>query len=158
MRSSQNRVTLVGGIGALLLAITAPSQTPSATPADDTAAIAEGNRKFAFSLFHAIVREAPAGNVLISPYSISAALAMTAAGAAGQTEQQMLDTLQLKVGSEVHRQRRQETPGLPEQVRQNVLRCHEQEDGQPVPALLHRNGMSRNPAILRGTRGMAYPC
>jgi serpin B len=51
----------------------------------------EGNSAFAFDLYQAL-READ-GNLFFSPYSISLALAMTYAGARGETAEQMADTL-----------------------------------------------------------------
>ena len=50
-----------------------------------------GNNRFAFDLFHAVAQEE--GNLFFSPYSISTALAMTYAGARGETAVQMADTL-----------------------------------------------------------------
>jgi serpin B len=58
----------------------------------DLATLVEGNSTFAFDLYQAI-RESD-GNLFYSPYSISLALAMTYAGARGETAQQMADTLQ----------------------------------------------------------------
>ncbi|HAL62665.1 MAG TPA: serpin family protein [Chloroflexi bacterium] len=57
----------------------------------DLAELVAGNSEFAFDLYQAI-REGN-GNLFYSPYSISLALAMTYAGARGETEQQMADTL-----------------------------------------------------------------
>lgn len=60
-------------------------------PLTDLEILAEGNRAFALSLFHVL----PQGeNLFFSPYSISLALAMTYAGARGETEQQMAQALQ----------------------------------------------------------------
>jgi serpin B len=53
--------------------------------------LASGNRDFSFDLYQAL-REQD-GNLFFSPYSISAALAMTYAGARGNTEQQMAETM-----------------------------------------------------------------
>ena len=50
-----------------------------------------GNTAFAFDLYQAL--RAEDGNLFFSPYSISLALAMTYAGARGETEQQMANTL-----------------------------------------------------------------
>jgi len=50
-----------------------------------------GNSEFAFNLYQAV--RSQGGNLFYSPYSISQALAMTYAGARGETEQQMADTL-----------------------------------------------------------------
>jgi serpin B len=57
----------------------------------DEALLVEGNSAFAFELYQALKREE--GNLFYSPYSISLALAMTYAGAHGETAAQMADTL-----------------------------------------------------------------
>lgn len=57
----------------------------------DAVMLVEGNSAFAFDLHQALKDEE--GNLFYSPYSISLALAMTYAGARGETEQQMADTL-----------------------------------------------------------------
>ena len=57
----------------------------------DVAELVSGNSTFAFDLYQAI-KEGD-GNLFYSPYSISLALAMTYAGARGETEQQMAETL-----------------------------------------------------------------
>jgi serpin B len=59
---------------------------------DEQALLVEGNTIFAFELYQALKGEE--GNLFYSPYSISLALAMTYAGARGETAQQMADTLQ----------------------------------------------------------------
>jgi len=66
--------------------ITSPDVNPS-----DQALLVEGNSAFAFQLYQALKGEE--GNLFYSPYSISLALAMTYAGARGETAQQMADTL-----------------------------------------------------------------
>ena len=66
------------------------STEPDVAPAD-LAALAGGNRAFAFDLYQ-VLREQD-GNLFYSPYSISLALAMTYAGAQGGTAQEMADTL-----------------------------------------------------------------
>ncbi len=63
---------------------------PSASQSD-VADLVKGNSTFAFDLFHAL--RSQDGNLFYSPHSISLALAMTYAGAKGQTEIQMADTL-----------------------------------------------------------------
>jgi len=55
------------------------------------ALLVDGNSAFAFDLYQALREED--GNLFFSPYSISLALAMTYAGARGETAQQMADTL-----------------------------------------------------------------
>jgi serpin B len=54
-------------------------------------ALVEGNTAFAFDLYQQIADQE--GNLFYSPFSISAALAMTYAGARGQTEAEMASTL-----------------------------------------------------------------
>jgi serpin B len=58
---------------------------------DEQALLVEGNSAFAFELYQALKGEE--GNLFYSPYSISLALAMTYAGASGETALQMADTL-----------------------------------------------------------------
>jgi serpin B len=53
--------------------------------------LVEGNNAFAFDLYQAVRNED--GNLFYSPYSISAALAMTYAGARSSTEEQMASVL-----------------------------------------------------------------
>jgi len=57
----------------------------------DLEKLVEGNTAFAFDLYQALREKGD--NLFYSPYSISIALAMTYAGARGETEQQMADTL-----------------------------------------------------------------
>ena len=64
--------------------------TPSAKGAE-LADLANGNSSFAFELYKNLAVKD--GNLFFSPYSISMALAMTYAGARGETERQMADTL-----------------------------------------------------------------
>ena len=64
--------------------------SPDAAEAD-LAELVAGNSAFAFDLYQAL-REGN-DNLFYSPYSISLALAMTYAGARGETERQMADTL-----------------------------------------------------------------
>jgi len=64
--------------------------TPEASPAD-LDEVGTGNRAFAFDLYSEL--HAEEGNLFMSPYSISTALAMTYAGAEGDTEAQMRDVL-----------------------------------------------------------------
>lgn len=69
----------------------------------DLAALVEGNTGFALALYQAL-RGAGAGNLFYSPHSISLALAMTYAGARGETEQQMAETLRFLLTQEaLHR-------------------------------------------------------
>ena len=65
--------------------------TSPAVSNSDLATLVDGNSTFAFELYQAL-RDTD-GNIFYSPYSISLALAMTYAGARGETEKQMADTL-----------------------------------------------------------------
>ena len=71
------------------------SEKPRATPPpegeSDRPELVAGNSAFAFDLYQAL--RTGDGNLFYSPYSISQALAMTYAGAEGETKQQMADTL-----------------------------------------------------------------
>jgi serpin B len=82
---------LVGGAGAV-------GQPTKARPN----AVVEGNSRFAFDLY-ARLREKE-GNLFLSPYSISAALAMTYAGARGETAEQMAKVLHLPGGDRAHKE------------------------------------------------------
>jgi len=57
----------------------------------DLTYLVDGNTAFTFDLYQALSEKD--GNLFYSPYSISLALAMTYAGALGETERQMADTL-----------------------------------------------------------------
>ena len=71
------------------------SDTPRITEPDvdenDLMELASENASFAFDLYRALGEEE--GNIFFSPYSISAALAMTYAGAEGTTEVEMAEVL-----------------------------------------------------------------
>jgi len=66
--------------------ITSPDVSTS-----EQASLVEGNSAFAFELYQALKEEE--GNLFYSPYSISLALAMTYAGARGETAEQMAAVL-----------------------------------------------------------------
>ena len=65
------------------------------TTKEDLKELVQGNNDFAFDLYRALSGEE--GNLFYSPFSISQALAMTFAGAGGETERQMADTLQFRL-------------------------------------------------------------
>ena len=67
---------------------------PAATEAE-VDELVRGNSAFAFDLYRTLSEDD--GNLFYSPYSISIALGMTYAGAGGETEQQMADTLHLRL-------------------------------------------------------------
>lgn len=62
------------------------SESPEVA-SSDISSLTDGNGVFAFNLYKLVSQEE--GNLFYSPYSISAALAMTYAGARGDTEKQM---------------------------------------------------------------------
>jgi len=68
-----------------------PRVTSPDVAASDVTDLVGGNSAFAFDLYQTLSEED--GNLFYSPYSISLALAMTYAGARGETEQQIADTL-----------------------------------------------------------------
>ena len=63
---------------------------PDVSPSMVSQLVASNNR-FAFDLFHAVAQRE--GNLFFSPFSISTALAMTYAGARGETAEQMANVL-----------------------------------------------------------------
>ncbi len=66
---------------------------------DPTTALVDGNTAFALDLY-GVLSEDGEGNLFVSPYSISQALAMTYAGAEGETAAQMADTLHFTLGQD----------------------------------------------------------
>jgi serpin B len=75
-----------------------PRNLSPAASAHDLTELADGNAAFAFDLYHTLRGEG--GNLFFSPYSISTALAMTYAGAAGETAGQMAATLHFTLPAE----------------------------------------------------------
>jgi serpin B len=72
-------------------------ESPEVSP-QDLAELASGNTAFALDLYRAV--EGGRKNLLVSPYSISVALAMTYAGARGNTEVQMASALHFTLPQE----------------------------------------------------------
>ncbi len=89
----------------VLLTVSLTAATAAPVRADEDNAKGEvvaGNNQFATDLY-ARLREEP-GNLFLSPYSISTALAMTYAGARGRTAEQMAETLHFTAPNEdLHR-------------------------------------------------------
>lgn len=69
-----------------------PRSNSPVVPAEDLAELVAGNGAFALDLYQAL-RTRESGNLFYSPYSISLALAMTYAGARGETAAEMAETL-----------------------------------------------------------------
>jgi serpin B len=74
----------------LLKSSLARDTTPQLTPAN-AATLGVGNRAFAFDLYKALATEG--GNLFLSPFSVSVALAMTYPGARGQTATEIANVL-----------------------------------------------------------------
>jgi serpin B len=67
---------------------------PEIGPIDNS--VVTANAKFGFNLFNEIRKTEQDKNIFISPFSVSIALAMALNGASGETEQVMVNTLQLQ--------------------------------------------------------------
>lgn len=95
------RVALTCALLALVLVL---SPSPAlAQQSGNALALVAGNTDFALRLYQEI-RATEKGNFLFSPYSISQALAMTYAGARGETEKQMASALSFSLRQdELHR-------------------------------------------------------
>jgi len=68
-------------------------------PPEDLKPLVEGNTDFAVELYKKVATSQD-GNLILSPYSISSALAMTYAGARGETAEQMAKTLHFTLPQE----------------------------------------------------------
>lgn len=77
--------------------VTAPD-----TPPGDIQALVNNNNTFAFDLYQSLHAREQDGNLIYSPYSISLALAMTHAGARGETESQMAQVLHFLPQNQLH--------------------------------------------------------
>jgi len=89
------------GVVVVSIAVCFGINEPIAREKADAAVVVEGNNKFALELY-AKLREQK-GNLFFSPHSISTALAMTYAGARGETELQMAKVLHFSLpGEKLH--------------------------------------------------------
>src|SRR2546425_1107778 len=79
------------GLIPVILMFSSLFRSPLRGEAAQTQAVVDGNTAFALDLY-AQLKTSP-GNLFFSPYSISTALAMTYAGARGDTEKQMVGVL-----------------------------------------------------------------
>lgn len=75
-----------------------PRDTAPAVNETDLAELVDGNNAFAFDLYQVLKQED--ANLFYSPYSISEALAMTYAGARGETEKDMAKALSFDLSQE----------------------------------------------------------
>jgi len=85
--SSLPTVSIEGILQSKLVRIESPN-----VPEQDLIQLAQGNNAFAMALYQKL-SDGGDGNLFFSPYSISLALAMTYAGARGNTETQMAEAL-----------------------------------------------------------------
>jgi serpin B len=69
-------------------------------PQAEVQTLVDGNNAFALDVYRALRSES--GNLILSPYSISLALAMTYAGARGETASQMAQTLHFASQDQLH--------------------------------------------------------
>ncbi len=103
-RLLQGMAAAVFSLGALAGCESPPAAAvpaPPAVPEADTKALVEGGNAFAIDLYKKLAAEK--GNVVCSPYSVSAALAMTYAGARGETATEMAKVLGFtSLGERVH--------------------------------------------------------
>lgn len=86
--------TIIGCLESTIDALRESKDETEIGPIDSN--VPTANTEFGFNLFNAIWETEQNQNIFISPFSVSVALAMTLNGAAGETEQAMMDTLQLQ--------------------------------------------------------------
>ncbi|HON43667.1 MAG TPA: serpin family protein, partial [Bacillota bacterium] len=97
MRVTVGVVRIALGLAVIFALVSAPA-SPSSVSAGDVEALVRGNNAFAVGLYSAVSYRD--GNLFISPYSISSALAMTYAGARGNTAAQMAHALRYDLAPE----------------------------------------------------------
>ena len=78
---------ILGKLVAIILMFSSIFGSPPAARSAQAQSLVEGNTTFALELYSQL--KTNPGNLFFSPYSISTALAMTYAGARGETEKQM---------------------------------------------------------------------
>jgi len=121
----------------LALLLCAPLNLNAIAQEDGIPELVVGNTAFAFDLY-AEVRQDTDGNLLVSPYNISQALAMTYAGAGGETAAQMAETLAFTLPQpELHEAFSTLSANL---VARGTAEA-DPESGQPARALRIANGL-----------------
>jgi len=91
MRRTRALITLLTLTAVILTPLVCNGQESEVPGADPARELASGNSAFALDLYQAL-RDRP-GNLFISPYSVSSALALTYGGARGNTATQMAEAL-----------------------------------------------------------------
>ena len=89
---------LLSGLFAVALLWSFPMSAQAQKLDPDVATLVQGNNDFALTLYRQIA--AKEGNLFFSPYSISNALAMTYAGARGNTAEEMKTTLRFNLAAD----------------------------------------------------------
>lgn len=84
----------------VLIAACSPREVTELTP--ELEAVVEANNRFSLELQQAVQQAEPQDNLFLSPFSVSAALSMTLAGANGETETQMRDVLHVEDEAQHH--------------------------------------------------------
>jgi serpin B len=80
-----------------------PNPNPATAKASALSELARGNAAFGLTLLSSLAEGEPAKNQFVSPYSVSVALAMTYAGARGETRTQMAEALRFPLdGASLH--------------------------------------------------------
>lgn len=97
----KRRAWVIGLLPLLVSTSACLAQQPTPAPAPAPANLASGNNAFAWELYREI--SGRDGNLFFSPFSVELALAMTMAGARGETAQQMQQTLRLAGGTGIAR-------------------------------------------------------
>ncbi len=86
----------------LVFLLLIPGLAPCSEPLPDDHTASKSVNAFAMDLYAQLRRSE--GNLIFSPYSVSMALAMTYAGARGNTESQMAKALHLSLQQKVHKE------------------------------------------------------
>lgn len=89
-----------GGISAGMAESSRAREKNPAVGKADIDSLVDGNNAFGLDLYQSLRSED--GNLILSPFSISLALAMTYSGAKGETEAQMADVLNFPAQSQTH--------------------------------------------------------
>lgn len=124
---------------------TRPHKQVTCTDVPGICALSSPINTFGMELFQALHEDQPDENIFISPLSISAALTMTANGATGQTQAEMLQTLQfdsfdLPAVNADYQNFLKEIPGLDPLVQVKIANSIWYREGFPVkPTFINLN-------------------
>ena len=96
--NEMNLLLRLSAIAVFVSSVALATNAPAASP-QDIAAVVDGNNQFALDLYQQLAG-ASEENLFLSPYSVSTALAMTYAGARGNTAVEMAETLHFPLPAE----------------------------------------------------------